>query len=146
MKTPADVLIAQAANGNAQAREFLVLWNLYCHEIDDLVDGPTRPTPERLIAAFAKAAVLYSHEFWILHHRTLLPVVLLVTNSYADSVEMESMEGWPARVADVIRCAGNEMICAVALLTGGYEHMRTLSPRLRAASHYEHHDQEGMPT
>jgi hypothetical protein len=145
VKTPSDVLIAQAANGNADAQEFLVLWNLYCHEIDDLVDAPERPQPEVLLSVFAKAAALYSHAFYVTHHRTLLPVVLLVTNSYADSVAMEPLEGWPSRVADVIRCAGNEMLCAVALLTGGYNHMRLLSPRLRAASHYEHHDEAGRP-
>jgi hypothetical protein len=143
--TPTDVLMETAANGNVAAQEFLVLWNLYCHAIDDLVDGAERPSPEALLAVFAQAAMLYSHPFYRAHAVNLLPVVLLVTSAYADSVKMEKLEGWPKRMADVLRFCGNDMVCAVALITGGYTHMRTISMQLRAVSQYEHHDDEGAP-
>lgn len=144
--TPTDVLMETAANGNVAAQEFLVLWNLYCHAIDDLIDAAERPAAERVLAVFAQAATLYSHPFYRQHTPSLLAVVLLVTSTYADSVKMEALPGWPSRVADVLRFCGNDMVCAVALITGGYDHMRRISGQLRAVSQYEHHDTEGSPT
>lgn len=145
MTTPTDILMQQAAAGNTSAHEFLVLWNLYCHAIDDLIDAPERPSPERVLAVFMQAAVLYAHPFFRTHAGSLLPVVAHVTSTYADSVKMEGMEGWPAQAADVLRFCGNDMVTAVAFITGGYAHMRDLSGRLRFVSQQEHHDDGGQP-
>ena len=145
MTTPTDILMEQAANGNRGAHEFLVLWNQYCHAIDDLIDSAERPAAEDVLAVFMQAAVLYSHPFYAAHSANLLPIVATVTNTYADSVRMESMEGWPKQAADVLRFCGNDMVCAVAFITGGYRHMRDLSGRLRYVSQQEHHDDGGNP-
>lgn len=146
MSTPTDQLYDRAANGDRSAREYIELWNRYCHAVDDLVDASDRPGPEELLAVFAQAAVLYSHEFHRRHATTLLPVVLLVTSAYADSVKCEGKDGWAGQLADVLRFAGNEMVKTVALLTGGYPLVRDLSPVLWAVSYGEHHDAEGRPT
>jgi hypothetical protein len=145
MTTPTDMLMQSAANGDRLAHEFLVLWNLYCHAIDDLIDAPERPDPDQVLAGFMQAAVLYSHPFFRTHATSLLPVVANVTNTYADSVRMERMEGWPAQAADVLRFCGNDMVTAVAFITGGYGHMRDLSGKLRFVSQQEHHDDGGQP-
>lgn len=146
MSTPTDQLYDKAANGDRSAREYLELWNRYCHAVDDLVDAPERPSPESLLDVFVQAAVLYSHDFHRRHASTLLPVVMLVTSAYADSVKCERKEGWAGALADVLRFSGNEMVKAVAMLTGGYPLVRDLSPVLWAVSYGEHHDAEGRPT
>ena len=145
MPTPTDLLMAQAANENRGAHEFLVLWNRYCHAIDDLIDADHRPDPDDLLAVFMQAAVLYSHPFYQAHSAHLVTVVATVTNTYADSVKMERMEGWPKQTADVLRFCGNDMVCAVAFITGGYAHMRQISGQLRFVSQQEHHDDGGNP-
>lgn len=119
---------------------------IYCHQIDDLIDnredGKPTTTPEQILKIPVNALLLYNHPFYMVHREMLMPVVLLVTNAYADSVAWEKSPSASERaIADVIRCCGNEMFFMVALICGGYEHMRRLSPRIREHSwHLQHTD------
>lgn len=139
-------LYDEASCGNPDALRFLFHWNIFCHGIDDLIDAPTRATPGEVIDAFAQANILYTHPFYQAHAVKLQMVVMLVTNAYADSVfwEHEKRSGLSA-MADVLRFAGNEMVFAVALICGGYQHMRRISMRVRENSWITHHDETGKP-
>ena len=119
------------------------MWFVYCHAIDDLIDDVTRPTPERLLEVFIQANALFTCAFYQAFAATLQPVVLLITNAYADSVAWEGA-AVTARgaISDVIRCNGNEMFFIVAMLCGGWKHARSLSARIRERSWQLQHDEE----
>ena len=136
-------IIKTAANGNADADVFLVGWHEYCHLIDDIVDRDANAT--LAIDVGAMAAALYTTPFFVEHAEKLRPLILLITCLYQDSVEMEGGETWDRRVADVIRHTGADMIRVVALITGGYRHMRRISRDLHSICYHAHHDADGNP-
>lgn len=131
--------------GNSDALKFIFHWNIYCHGIDDIVDGAlSMRDPEVVVSAFAQANVLYSLPFYQAHVARLQTVIALVANAYADSVMWEDSHDKGQRImSDVLRFSGNEMLFAVALICGGYQHMRRVSAKLRNMSWQDHHDQHG---
>lgn len=125
--------------------DFLNRWRTYVHAIDDLVDGDLTG-PEALLSTFAQAIPLYSHPFYLNHLRELRQIALSCTNAYADAVAWEkSPHHYQAEFADVYRHFGAEMVLAVAMICGGYEHARSFSLELRTICWMEHHDKEGKP-
>lgn len=125
--------------GNASAAEFLWHWARWCHAIDDVVDGETK-TPEGIVSAFALAPLVFGHPFYLENLSALRVVTLLVSNMYADSEEMRATPTeWCQKFADVYRHAGNEMVLAVALICGGYEHVRAISFEQRATCYDTQH-------
>lgn len=135
-------LYRDACKGNEMAFSFLCLWHEYCHEIDDIIDE-RQYIPERILAVFAHASVVYSHPFYRQHAEKLQLVVQLTTNSYADSIHWDKSIGWKKQWANVLNLCGIEMVLAVATICGGYEHMRALSPRLRQTAWTTHFDDDG---
>jgi len=131
--------------GNEEAMDFLGHhWGPYVHAIDDIVDEDV--CPEHKIEAFARAAYLYTHPFFLKNVCALRQVVLLVTNTYADSVAWAgSTSDWQRDWADHARHAGMEMVIAVAQIVGGYMHARAISQEQRVLCHVEHHDRNGAP-
>ena len=138
-------LIERVCLRDAGAMGFLAEWSRYVHEIDDIVDGE-RPGLEEILGTFARAAALYSHPFYLANLAALRSVVLLVTNLYADSVAWERSDvAWQRDWADHNRHVGMEMVIAVAMIVGGYEHGRAISREQREICYVEHHDREGRP-
>lgn len=128
--------------GNAEAAEFLQHWRAYVHQIDDLCDGHRAidTCPE----VFALASLVYSSKFYREHAAALFVTVQLVTCAYEDSLALaHRSEPWAAQLAEVLRHAGADMVRAVAFLTGGYAHLRRISPALHEACWREHHDATG---
>lgn len=142
-----QALLSRICNGNAEAMDFLANhWSPYVHQIDDLIDGE-RSQAEDILATFARAAMLYSHSFYLKNAAALRAVVLLVTNLYADAVAWEkSPDAWQRDWADHNRHAGMEMVIAVAQLCGGYEHARLVSREQRHICYVEHHNAQGQAT
>jgi hypothetical protein len=139
-----EIPILEVTNGNPVAAEWLDKWWKYIHAIDDIIDEDRGP--ESLLEVLASAAELYSHPFWLANWFHLRPLVITITNAYADSVAWEkSPEASERAMADVLRLGGIEMYCIVAGLCGGYGHMRKLSPRIRQHTWAANHDQQGNP-
>ncbi len=140
---------AALCRGNQDALSFLLQWHIFCHSVDDLIDRQKAGepiTPEKLLATFTLANCLYSTAFYRTYAPQLQPVVILVTNAYADSVSWESdPEEKKRHMADIRRHCGNEMVCIVAYICGGYEHMRSCSPKLWEDSYDDHHTEDGTP-
>jgi hypothetical protein len=135
--------LQRACCGNADAMDFLNRWRAYVHAIDDLVDGDLAGH-EALLSTFAQAIPLYSHPFYLNHLRELRQIALNCTNAYADVVAWEkSGQPWQAQFADHYRHFGAEMVLAVAMICGGYEHARSFSLELRTICWLEHHDAAG---
>jgi len=144
-ETPIETL-TRFCKGDAEALDFLVNhWFPYCHEIDDIVDG-ARPAARDQILTFTRAALLFSHPFYLRNLGALRQIVLNLSIAYADSVMWEKSEtAWQREWADAHRCCGNEMTIAVAGITGGLEHAFSVSLQLRQISYAEHHTAEGKP-
>jgi len=141
----------EVCKGNAAALQFCNLWYHYCHGIDDLIDTKEdgRPTlsNEKIISIFFNAAMLYNCPFYMANHQHLFPIVLTVTNAYADSVAWErSPVAHRRTIADALRTCGDEMFFMVAMLTGGVSHMRNVSARIRERDWILQHDKNGEPT
>lgn len=137
-------------NGDREAMSFCDVWYRYCHAIDDLIDTieDGRPTmsKDQIISVFFTAAVLYNCGFYIRNRDLLSPIVLLVTNTYRDSVEWEmSSKGHLRAMADVFRTCGNEMFVMVALICGGEAHMRKMSMAIKERDWLGQHDAKGRP-
>ena len=136
-------LLDELTCGDAEARQFLdPWWRDYCHLIDDLADG--HALPEQAVRMGALAVTLYSLPFYRRHADRLQVVVLLVTNAFADSLELEQRpEPYARRLASVMRHAGGDLVRAVALICGGYDHLRRISPRLHLLGLRDQHYTEG---
>jgi hypothetical protein len=136
--------------GNIKAMRFLFIWFYYCHEIDDVLDTmedgrPIQPK-EVILRSYARAFEVYNDPFYVEHQKFLFPVAVLVTNSYADSVQWERSPHEHHRlIADVLRCCGNEMLCAVAYLCGTYDDLRRTSAQLWEKTWQMQHDPTGRP-
>jgi len=138
-------LLCEACHGNRAAEVFLAIWNKVVHEIDDEIDDDLH-SPSRKLRTMVHLNILYSTDFYRIYAPQLKIIVALVTSAYDDSVAWEKSVHEPEhRMADVLRFSGNEMVLAVAYITGGYERMRKLSPRLRLASWAAHHAESGKP-
>lgn len=131
-------------NKEPDAVRFFYAWNDYCHFVDDLVDGDVEKTSENILKLCVKAAALYSSNFYTRYSVQLYPVVLTITNSYADSVKWEdSQEAWKQQHADVLRACGNDMLMVVVGIVDGYDAMREVSEMIRQLSYNQHHTVEG---
>jgi len=140
----------EVCNGNKDALSFCDLWYAYCHQIDDLIDCKEdgRPTmsDEAILRIFVIAAMLYNCPFYVEHRQHLFPVVIMTTNLYADSVAWErSPVNRRRAIADVLRCCGDEMFAMVAMICGGWAHVRNVSPRIRERDFQLQHDENDQP-
>jgi hypothetical protein len=147
----AHAFTVELCRGNKAAEEFCHLWYTYCHRIDDIIDNKEdgRPTTsnEEILECFVMAALLYNCSFYVAHRDKLFSPVLTVTNLYADSVAWErSPEPHRRKIADVLRCCGDEMLLVVAAICGGWKHMRSLSPKIRETDYLLQHDKHDNPT
>jgi hypothetical protein len=136
--------------GNRDAEKFCELFFQYAHGLDDLLDCKEdgRPTMSNddILGLFATAAMMYGCPFWLRHQSVLFPCILLVHNMYCDSVAWEREPLEHRRVmADAMRTCGDEIFNMVALLCGGYHHMRRLSPRIREVDYLRQHNPDGTP-
>lgn len=142
-------LYQEIACGNKDAEMFLYHWTVFAHGIDDIIDDYRDGKPvsaEHFIGVMGQSCVAYTLPFYQVHSARLQPVVMAVTNMYADSVKWERSDDPKLRkIADGIRSCGNELLCAVALICGGYNHMRSISSRLRERSYKQQHDEQGNP-
>lgn len=135
-----------AANGNAEAADFLWVWGAYLRRVDDVIDD-ARWNHEDVLAAIMYACTFYSHPFYVRHATMLQLPVLLATNMFQDSCEWEVQPDlWKRQWADVFRHAGNAMIHSVALICGGWDHLRKYSQPLNAMCYCYHKDKYGVPT
>jgi len=133
IQQPLTELYREAGCNQADAVDFLFAWHAYCHELDDVVDNPLSPeTPEMLLASQVRAACLYTCPFFQQNAAALRPLVFLIASAWGDSVKFEhSGDSGLRTYGDSLRLVGNEMVCAVALICGGFAHLRRISPRLR---------------
>lgn len=109
-----DALLLEAAHGNSRAHGWLQYLVLWVHAFDDFLDEPNRPRSE-VIGLCANLIMLTTHEFYQQHALTLGPLMGVVAAQYEASLNLDL----PVTLREGLRLAGNQVILAVALLTGG---------------------------
>jgi len=100
---------------------------------DDIIDQDKPHSPERINEAFVCALYgLPALPFYARHAGHLLPLVLACVNAWHDSNALCTDESRRVRnLAFHLRNMGLEFYIALAFLTGGYDHMRAVSPEIR---------------
>lgn len=114
---------ALASGGQEQAYLWLLTWHGWCHAIDDHVDEPDHPASE-IIDLCAEGVVLFSSGFYRRHAEALAPLIAAVAEKYRASLSARGTLG------DALRIAGNDVVLAVAYLTGGRPLVRQVSDAL----------------
>lgn len=126
--------------------EFLKLWHEYCHLVDDIIDDGLWDA-ETLLRCLMLGCTVYSHPFYQRNRSSLQMPALVATSIYGDSVAWEKDPAlWKRQWCEVLRHAGNDVFFAVAMVCGGWEHLRKISKPLFASCYVYHADRYGVPT
>jgi hypothetical protein len=140
-------LVVEICKGNKDAEAFLHSYRLAAHQIDDVIDPPP-VTTEFISRTFMAVVTLFgTNQFYCDNRAFLYPLIITGLNCYATSVEWEkSSQLHHQRMADMLRSSGNMVLMFVALMCGGVEHMREMTPIILELSWKLHHDKDGNPT
>lgn len=129
MKPTREQLITECANNNKDAADFLRVFVDRAHWIDDLADqdGQLSLEPGALAGReMLWLVTLTQNPFFLKFKDQLLPVMLLGLNAWVDSCGMRGVQ------RDVVKGFYHEVAYAVAMLTGGWPHLRKVTGELRA--------------
>lgn len=125
-------LVAMAANGDAAAGDYLMQLASAARICDDLIDGDVAVFPaatEQMVAALLVR--IPTNPFFQTHFRHLTGLHAVAWNAWLDANSLEGGDPTDKIYAHVLRDLINEVLPQVALLTGGYAHMREVSIRMR---------------
>lgn len=131
------------------AVEFIAAFGALCHAVDDLVDRDNPAVKDykmHVMDCFGLATDVYSCHFYQQHHLWLYPIAKNTHRLYSDSILWEkSPVEWQKQYADVLRCCGNEMVCAVLehLCHVPPSELRLISLAMREDSWEQNHTADG---
>lgn len=112
-------LLHRAANGNAAAADWLMVFYRYAHHGDDILDGDVPPSEYSIAALLAHQ--LYNHPYYTRHAATLGPLVLAVSIAHMNATKFEKHEDINLqRVADIIRSQAIDVVVGVNLIEADY--------------------------
>lgn len=124
--------VALASNGNQDAWNYLFIIAKALRIIDDLVDEPEKVTVEdKYKLAELLLVALPSNPFFASYRQMLVPLHLTSVNAWIDSNDWMEKDKTRKNYALVIRDQITELVMLVAYLTGGNEHMRRISLKVR---------------
>lgn len=125
--------ILQASNGDLAARRYLHTIATAARTLDDLVDADAPVPVEQIIGVFQSLLIEVHRNGFFLRNREFLTALHLVAmNAWMDANTWEKSEDRTEQLyAHVLRDLINELLPAVAYLTGGWAHTRAISLRIR---------------
>jgi len=124
--------VALASNGNQDAWNYLFIIARALRIIDDLVDEPEKVTVEdKYKLADLLLVALPSNPFFIAHRLSLVPLHLTSVNAWIDSNDWMEKDKTRKNYALVIRDQITELVLLVAYITGGSDHLRNISLKVR---------------
>jgi hypothetical protein len=131
--TPEGDRLKELANGDPDAMACAqTLW-CYIHWLDDCIDKDKVLTHEDSAQRSMDLLLMLSfNRFWEANKSHLVPVLLVGLNSWLDSERAKHHPDYRFRAAaDVWKSVYGEVFYQIALLTGGYEHMRKMALKWR---------------
>ena len=124
--------VALASNGNQDAWNYLFIIARALRIIDDLVDEPEKVTVEdKYKLADLLLVALPSNSFFAAHRLSLVPLHLTSVNAWIDSNDWMEKDKTRKNYALVIRDQITELVLLVAYITGGSDHLRNISLKVR---------------
>lgn len=143
--TQQEHFLAMVCNQRPDAVSYLKCWGDYLRAVDNIVDDNLWDA-EHLREMFFLGAQCFSHPFYQSNKAHLQMTVVILSSLWVDSCHWErSQELWKRQWADVLRHADGQMVSAVAMICGGWEHLRKISAPFMAACYIEHKDRHGVP-
>jgi len=135
-----------AANGDKYAYDFL--WRFWCfaHCYDDLLDKGKEVSMEMGVREFVNFFTMISfNPFYQRHKEQLYALIIQVCTRWLDGDEWEKSPDKIKRiVSHVVRCGDVDLYMHVAFLTGGWDHMRTLTSMRRYDSNGVEQEELGI--
>lgn len=128
-----DELIELSANGNKDAKRYMYDFTYVVRIFDDLIDKDYPVSDKQIYRAFFIAmGDLWLNPFFVRNSRLLIPMHIMSCNTFFDSnAWMNDKDKLKRIYAHVIKDFVNELFGMVAFLTGGYNHMRKISLKMR---------------
>lgn len=128
----AKEIMARIANGDAHAFEWMwAFWN-FEHVLDDLVDKDKSLTSSDVAGSLVSFVIaMTANPFYTRNSATLLPLIISACNRWVDGDDLATKDDASKIRAEVVRCGDIDIYLHVAYLTGGWEHMRAVSPLAR---------------
>lgn len=135
-------MLMEAACGNKDAANWTAMYCLWAHFLDDIIDEADMMTAENITKSNIMMMNLCVDNWFLAHRAELFHVVQLTVALWQQSNEWaKSKDSWKQLEGEWLRCSGNLLICVVSNICGGYEAMRTITPKLLELS-YKHQKQE----
>lgn len=119
--------------GNKEAFEFLRAFLLFVHAADDVIDADKPIDSENfLLVNMEWVRCLSFNSFYQEHKASLYPLIAQSVNDYADSNLWAKRSDFRDRASsDVLKSNYQQIFYQVALLCGGWDHMREMSKKHR---------------
>jgi hypothetical protein len=137
-------IISKYLHGKPDAQSWLLLYGIYAHAVDDVIDEKTDNTHK--LRTFETALILYNHVYYRRYCDYLYALCKIAHTAYADSVRLERSENKIDQlIADPLRQYGNELILFIIELEEGKEARDAASIELRKLSWETHHNEDGKP-
>lgn len=115
-------------NGNTSAVELLLILSRISETWDDLVDQDREVTESELERCFWAALVeLPCNQFFAENKTALMPLIVASINSWLDSNKLARGDKTDRTHAFTLTRMDIQIAQHIALLTGGYDHMRDVS-------------------
>lgn len=115
-----------------EAIDWLVLLSNYAHLLDDIIDEKEFQNVEKQMELQYLSLVLYNNDFYHKYSNTLLPILINMHNTYHDSMILSNSDtSWKKNLGNSLRQCGNEVVCMLVLVFGGYDAMRKISMMIR---------------
>lgn len=132
--------LMEVSKNTQDAADFLMAFQSKAHLLDDVIDCDVERTEdEHANVELNWMFVLARNPFFQTHAEKILPVLALGMNAWQDSnVLRKSVRKRDRIMADVVKGVYHEVLWLVALICGGYEHMRAMSTKYRSYDFEEH--------
>jgi hypothetical protein len=123
----------EVACGDQNAANFLAAFQDKAHLLDDVVDHDDRSEADHAKIELNWVLTLAQNPFVRQYADRIVPVLALGLNAWLDSNQMRRSTKKQDRMAsDVVKGYYHEVIYLVALICGGYDHMRAMSWKFRS--------------
>tara|TARA_R110002020_G_scaffold465498_1_gene686938 strand:+ start:359 stop:814 length:456 start_codon:yes stop_codon:yes gene_type:complete len=126
-------ILWETAGENKDAFAYIGYWIKACQLIDDLFDEIEDWKNENTYELAQLLLVdMPSNLFFHTHKLALLPLHVTVLNAWRDSNDWKESGDKPRKLHALVMCEQvSDIIILVAYLSGGYEHMRKVSIKVR---------------
>lgn len=130
--------LKQVLLGNTDAVRFCECLFSVSQVIDDLIDQDKELTARDIERSYWDAMIeIPSNPFYLRHVQTLIPLMQSAFNDWLDANDLEYTDDHGKNIAFVLRDSVGNIVCQVAYLVGGFDHMRSVSPMIRLHIHEE---------